>query len=233
MRLANAISRRMSRPQLERSRTKLPDRVYKKLKQQILTCRLAPEHRLIESELCAVLDVSRTPLREAFNRLSLEGLVIAAPPSGYIVAPLTIEDIRDLTELRRAVESEAAALAAQRATPEDIRVMESSATFSYKQGDRSTYASNLERNRSFHLAIARASHNSRLEAIVTSVLDQVQRAIYFGLDAAIDAKLATAEHFQLIAAIKSRSPRKARELMAAQIKTGQKAILKAYTQLDL
>jgi DNA-binding GntR family transcriptional regulator len=99
-------------------RLNLPDRVYSKLKQQILTCRLAPEHRLIESELCAALHVSRTPLREALNRLALEGLVVAAPLAGYIVAPLTIEDIRDLTEVRQIVESEAAALAAQRRDPD-------------------------------------------------------------------------------------------------------------------
>lgn len=211
-------------------RLNLPDRVYRKLKQQILTCRLAPEHRLIESELCAALHVSRTPLREALNRLALEGLVVAAPLAGYIVAPLTIEDIRDLTEVRQIVESEAAALAAQRATEEEIRIMESSATLTYKQGDRRTYALSLERNRAFHLAVAHASRNPRLHSIVTSVLDQVQRAIYFGLDAAIDAKLATAEHFELVEAVKARSPRRARELMAAQIKNGERGMLKACTQ---
>ena len=159
--------------------------------------------------------------------------MVPVPAGGYMVAPITIEDIRHLTELRQILESEAAHLAAQRASEEDIAAMESFATLTYKQGDRSTYVSSLEQNRSFHLAVAKASHNPRLEAIITSVLDQVQRAIYFGLDAAIDAKLATAEHFELIAAIKSRSPRRARELTATQIKNGERGMLKACMQLDL
>lgn len=233
MRHTNVVSRRLSRPQPQIARANLPDRVYRQMKQQILTCRLLPERRLTESEQCAALRVSRTPLREALNRLALEGLVVPATPGGYIVAPITIEDIRDLTEVRQIVESEAAFLAAQRATEEDIRTMESFARLSYKQGDRSTYVLSLGQNRSFHLAVATASRNPRLETIVTSALDQVQRAIYFGLDAAIDAKQATAEHLELIAAIKSRSPRRARELMSSQIKNGERGMLKACMQLDL
>lgn len=233
MKPSKLVSRRLSRPQPAVLRANLPDRVYRQMKQQILTCRLLPEGRLIESEQCAALCVSRTPLREALNRLALEGLVVPASPGGYIVAPITIEDIRDLTEVRQIVESDTAFLAAQRATEEDIQTMESFARLSYKQGDRSTYVLSLGQNRSFHLAVAAASRNPRLEAIVTSALDQVQRALYFGLDAAIDAKQATAEHLDLVAAIKSRSPRRARELMSLQIKNGERGMLKACMQLDL
>ena len=228
-----ATVRRLWRPELPTLHTSLPGRVYRELKQQILTCHLLPEHRLIESEHCAALHVSRTPLREALNRLALEGLVVPVPAGGYMVAPITIEDIRHLTELRQILEAEAAYLAALRAAEEDIAAMESFASLTYKQGHRSTYVLSLERNRSFHLAVAKASRNPRLEAITISVLDQVQRAIYFGLDAAIDAKLATAEHFELIEAIKSRSSRRARELMAAQMKNWEKGMLKACMQLDL
>lgn len=233
MRHASAFSRRLTRPHTEAARANLPDRVYKKLKHQILTCGVAPERRLIESTLCAAFRVSRTPLREALNRLALEGLVVAAPVSGYAVAPLTIEDIRHLNEVRQAVESEAAALAAERATAEDLQAMQANASLTYKQGHRSTYLLSLERNRAFHLAVAHASHNPRLETLVTSVLDQVQRAIYFGLDAAIDAKLATAEHLQVIEAIKNHAPGRARELMAAQIKNGERGMLQACTETGL
>lgn len=232
MRLASPFSRRLSRPHAEAARANLPDRVYKKLKHQILTCGVAPERRLIEATLCAAYGVSRTPLREALNRLALEGLIVAAPVSGYAVAPLTIEDIRHLNEVRQAVEAEAAALAAQRATGQDLQAMQANARLTYTQGQRSTYLLSLERNRAFHLAVARASRNPRLEAIITSVLDQVQRAIYFGLDAAIDAKLATEEHYQVIAAIKSRSSRRARELMAAQIQNGERGMLQACIEPD-
>jgi DNA-binding GntR family transcriptional regulator len=233
MKHASAFSRRLFRPHAETARANLPDRVYKKLKRQILTCSVAPERRLIESTLCAAFRVSRTPLREALNRLALEGLVVAAPVSGYAVAPLTIEDIRHLNEVRQAVEAEAAALAAERASTEDLQAMQANAKLTYKQGHRATYLLSLERNRAFHLAVAHASHNPRLEALVTSILDQVQRAIYFGLDAAIDAKLATEEHLQVMEAIRNHAPRRARELMVEQIKNGERGMLQACTETNL
>src|SRR5260221_9345559 len=67
----------------------LPDHVYAVLKQGILSCALQPNERLVEKKLCAELHVSRTPLREALNRLSHEELVSFQPHAGYRVAPIT------------------------------------------------------------------------------------------------------------------------------------------------
>ena len=64
--------------------------------------------------------MSRTPLREALNRLGLEGLITLEPYKGYEVTPMRLEDIRNLSELRGIVESETAARAAHRATPAEI-----------------------------------------------------------------------------------------------------------------
>lgn len=97
----------------------LADRVYQALKHRILTCTFKPGDQLIEVELCAALNVSRTPLREAFNRLAHEGLVIASPYRGYSVAPLSTEAFQQLCEVRRIIEPQVAALAAERAPPED------------------------------------------------------------------------------------------------------------------
>ena len=64
----------------------LPDHVYAVLKQRILSCALKPDERLVEKRLCDELRVSRTPLREALNRLSHEQLVAFQPHAGYRVA---------------------------------------------------------------------------------------------------------------------------------------------------
>ena len=69
--------------------TALPDRIYATLKHRILTCAMRPGERIVEKELCKEMQVSRTPLREAFNRLSLEGLIVLSPYRGYAVAPVT------------------------------------------------------------------------------------------------------------------------------------------------
>ncbi|MDO8836976.1 MAG: GntR family transcriptional regulator, partial [Vicinamibacterales bacterium] len=79
----------------------ISDRVYATLKHRILTCVLLPGQRVVEKELCAEMGISRTPLREALNRLALEGLVVLRPYRGYVIAPLTVADFRELCELRR------------------------------------------------------------------------------------------------------------------------------------
>src|SRR5450759_1269023 len=78
----------------------LPDRIYATLKHRILTCAMLPSVRIVEKDLCSEMQVSRTPLREALNRLALEGLVTIAPFRGYAVAPLTIDGFRELCEVR-------------------------------------------------------------------------------------------------------------------------------------
>src|SRR5579884_2621059 len=82
----------------------LPDHVYAVLKQRILSCALLPNQRLVEKNLCEELGISRTPLREALNRLSHEELVSFQPHAGYRVAPITLEGFRNLIELRTIVE---------------------------------------------------------------------------------------------------------------------------------
>jgi DNA-binding GntR family transcriptional regulator len=213
------------------TREALPDRIYAALKHRILTCRLLPGQRLIEKELCAEMNISRTPLREALNRLGLEGLITLEPYKGYEVTSLTLDDIRDLSEVRTIVESETTALAAQRATQEEIENLAEMASLQYTPGNRATYENYLRENSAFHLALARCSHNRRLELIVASVIDQIQRPLYMGLDVGLDAEEATAEHMVIVDAIRNRDSRLARRLMRDQIAEAEKRMIAALTPL--
>lgn len=207
----------------------LPDRVYEVLKHRILTCALPPGQRLIEKHLCAELGVSRTPLREALNRLAHERLVGLTPYRGYAVTPVTLEDVRSLCEVRRIVECESAALAAERATPQEIEQLAGLAELHYRPGQRETYQDYLRANSAFHLAVVRCTHNLRLETIVMSVLDQVQRPIYLGLDVGLDPVAATAEHLETVAVIRARDPAGARRLTTEYMVGTERRILEAIT----
>ena len=205
----------------------LPDRIYSALKHRILTCSLPPGQRLMENDLSRELGVSRTPLREALNRLALEQLVFLTPYRGYAVTPLLLEDISKLNELRLILESESAALAAERANQQEVKQLKSLAKLSYQPGDRATYEQYLRDNSAFHQALVRCTRNARLEAVVASVLDQLQRPLYLGLDTGLDAKAATAEHYELIDAIAQGNAKRARKVMAEQIKRAEMRILAA------
>ncbi len=85
-------------------------RIYKELKQDIVTCKLAPGLSISELEMCNRYDASRTPVREACRRLGDESLMQMTPFRGYSITPLTIEEYRNLHELQTVVEPAVAAL---------------------------------------------------------------------------------------------------------------------------
>lgn len=205
----------------------LTEWVRQRLKEQILDCTLAPGARIVEKDLCAKMGVSRTPLREALNRLSQEGLVNLIRHRGYQVTPITVQDLRDLFEVRRIVESESAYMAATRSNPEEISELRRLAELPYLPGDRKTYKTYLRNNTAFHVAVARCTRNGRLVSMVRSILEQLQRPIYLGLDVGIDSKRATGEHLDLVKAIEARDPELARQVMVAQNRNGEQRILQA------
>lgn len=90
------------------------DRAYAALRDEILDGELAPGAPLAELEQAARLGVSRTPIREALSRLIADGLVTARSPRNLVVTELSEERIRNVYELRQALETDAAAIAARR-----------------------------------------------------------------------------------------------------------------------
>jgi DNA-binding GntR family transcriptional regulator len=205
----------------------LPDRIYATLKHRILTCSMPPGQRIVEKELCAEMHVSRTPMREAFNRLSLEGLIVVQPYRGFVVAPVTVEDYKELCELRRIVEGGSAALAAERATPEAVERLLAVAETRYTPGDKGTYEGYLRANSAFHLELVRSTGNRQLESIVMSALDRHQRPLYLGLDVGVDAKASTGEHYEIVDAVKRHEPERARRLMVEHIGKAEERIVHA------
>ena len=75
-----------------------------RLRADLLACRLKPGERLVINQLCQKLNVSLGAVREALSRLTSEGLVIAEPQRGFRVAPISAEDLKDLTAVRLEIE---------------------------------------------------------------------------------------------------------------------------------
>lgn len=94
------------------------DAAYTALRDDIVEGRLAPDTVLGEVEQSERLGVSRTPVREAFSRLTAAGLAVQAPGRGTVVSPISLADVDHLFELRIPLETQAAHLAALRAEPE-------------------------------------------------------------------------------------------------------------------
>ncbi len=185
-------------------------RIYQELKLDIVTCALAPGLSISEQEMCDRYKASRTPVREACRKLCSESLMQMIPFRGYSIPPLTIEEYRNLNELQEIVEPAVAALAAERASEAQIKEIESWASYEYYAGQKNSYYTFLEWNRSFHICIAAASRNLAFLDVVRNVQTRLMR--YYYLVIAMDSygQELIAEHQALVRAIKTGNPELAR-----------------------
>ena len=173
---------------------------------------LLPSRSFSEAEFANRYRVSRTPVREACRLLQNEGLITIIPFRGYFVASLTGLDFHNLQELQFVVDPAAAALAAQRATVEQVRKMESYARYEYKVGTKASYYEFLQRNFNLHVGIAQATGNRELTAVVANVHTRLMRYFYPGLFLDGYGPDLVAEHCRIVEEIRKRNPQKARQL---------------------
>jgi DNA-binding GntR family transcriptional regulator len=153
----------------------LRDVVFNTLRQAILRGELKPGERLMEIQLANKLGVSRTPIREAIRKLELEGLVLMIPRRGAEVAEITEKSLRDVLEVRGALEELAVKLACQKITDEQIQELcmaEKEFEMALSSGDVTVYA---EADVKFHDVIYCATDNQRLIQLLFNLREQMYR----------------------------------------------------------
>lgn len=153
----------------------LRDVVFNTLRQAILRGELKPGERLMEIQLANKLGVSRTPIREAIRKLELEGLVLMIPRRGAEVAQITEKSLRDVLEVRRALEELAVQLACLRMTAEGMEHLKKAAEdFESVLGDEDITVV-AEADVAFHDVIYLATDNERLISLLNNFREQMYR----------------------------------------------------------
>ncbi len=153
----------------------LRDVVFNTLRKAILTGELKPGERLMEIHLANRLGVSRTPIREAIRKLELEGLVIMIPRRGAEVAQITEKSLKDVLEVRRALDALCAELACDRISDEEKeRLRQACNAFDHATvtGDATTIAA---ADVAFHDIIVQATGNARLIQLINNLSEQMYR----------------------------------------------------------
>ncbi len=166
---------------LDQSNLSLSRQAYEQLRDQIITLKLAPGDLLDEGELMKKLNLGRTPIREALQRLSCEGLVVIRPRRGTYVSSLSLTDLQQLFELRQELEGFAAALAAERATETDLGLLTQALAPLDMTPEPVDNFTCVEVDRAFHLALAHATHNKFLEAQLARLFNLQLRLLYLAL----------------------------------------------------
>ncbi len=150
---------RRSQPALAPTAPSLTDRAYGELEELIVTLRLKPGSAVSEAELSQRLDIGRTPIREALQRLARERLVTILPRRGIIVSEINVKGQLRLLEVRREVERLVARSAARRATPEERERFAGIARDFVKSARGNDEVAFIRVDREFNELSAEAAHN--------------------------------------------------------------------------
>ena len=153
----------------------LRDVVFNTLRQAILRGELKPGERLMEIQLANKLGVSRTPIREAIRKLELEGLVLMIPRKGAEVAEITEKSLKDVLEIRRALEDLAVRLACEKITKEELKELKKAGDEFKKVLKSQDITEVAEADVRFHDVIYMATDNPKLIQLLNNFREQMYR----------------------------------------------------------
>ncbi|OAT77159.1 GntR family transcriptional regulator [Mangrovibacter phragmitis] len=196
------------------------EKVYEKVKGLAIDYHFRPGERVNEVELAAQLGVSRTPVREALNRLAKDGFMNFVPNKGFYSRDLTPEGVRELYEVRMVIEQSTFRFACQRATDDEIAattaIWEEVSQHRPPQNDQD-WAKIAEIDERFHMEIARISHNSRLYEMLDSLNSLSRFFRRIDLETPVRRNNAYDEHVDIIAALRQRDIEKGVALIEQHI----------------
>src|SRR5450759_440425 len=229
----------MSMPDLKPvSRVTLGEQVAGQLAAQISDGRWLPGDKLpSETDLCATLHIGRSTLREALKSLAFVGLVQMRPGEGTYVLNgtrllidrlrahgvlKTEKELRDVGEARLILETELAALAAERLEPADLENLEEILDqMKHSLGGEGRDYADLDVE--FHLAVAKCSKNQMLHELLMPIRGILQEFIAKSQELPGIKCEAHEHHTKILAALRQRNPEKARRAMRAHLQTCEKA----------
>jgi len=148
--------------------------LYLTLRKSILNGEIQPGKRLTEVEISKKMEVSRTPVREAFRRLETERLLIRTPGGKFIVANPDTQEIREIYLVRSVLEGLAAKIAASKVKPQDLRELKNAVQKMEEGIKKNQITWVVDSNLEFHQLIVRMSGNHILTQTLNRLWDTIQ-----------------------------------------------------------
>lgn len=204
----------------------LQEQAYRAIRSRIVSCRFRPGERLNEAEVAALLDLGRTPVRQAFDRLSIEGLVTVYPRQGVEVRGLEMGELLEIVEARLVNECHAAGLAALRATPADLAGLEEILLRSTAATDVRETEQLMHLEREFHGAVARIAGNAVLEGILRNLQDRAIRFWFIAAGRQPHRRSVVAQHADIAGAIAAGNHAAAEAAMRRHIEDLRASVLR-------
>jgi DNA-binding GntR family transcriptional regulator len=202
---------------------------YEAIKAMIVTGQLAPGQRVTELDLAEQLQVSRTPVREALNRLQRDGLVVERPRTGFAVVQFDETMLREVFDLRLELDSYATRLAVLRITDEQVmsltEILDKCDELARTDPSPRGRLEEMELGMELHRQIARISGNSLLAELLDGLLVKCQVYVWMELTQLDEFHAARADHRMIVEAIAARDADQACEHSRSHIRQSRDGIL--------
>jgi DNA-binding GntR family transcriptional regulator len=211
-------------------RRSVPPQVYELLREKILTVQLKPGESINERWLADWLGVSRTPIREAINRLSANGLIAIVPNVGTSVSLIDAGKVEEFNLIRTSLETMIVRLAAERFDDEADALLRDLIDRQIATLARPDLIENIVVDTEFHRAIAGIGGLSATWAILQHVMDEILRVRHLSVRLPRPLQEPIDEHLAILAALRTRDPERSARAMKAHLDASYGHIVAALAQ---
>lgn len=208
-------------------RRSLTDQIVTELRRQIITGQLPEGAPLRQEKLAAELGVSRVPLREAIRQLEAEGLVVSELHKGTVVSSLSLEELRELFEIRLRLETWLFEAAIPRMTEQNFTIAEAITDEAMASGSVENWG---ELNWRFHEELYRPSGNFIALKLLRTVHDNANRYVNLQIAVAEDVERELADHRALTAFARLGDIRRGVDTLRAHIQRVSRNLIASLTE---
>ncbi|HEY7967579.1 MAG TPA: GntR family transcriptional regulator [Solirubrobacteraceae bacterium] len=202
----------------------MADRAYDRLRDRIVTLQIPPGAPINEDALGREFEMGRTPVREAIQRLALENLVTVFPRRGTFASEINITDLAAISDVRVQLEGHAAFRAAERITAAQLGELDALLEELRASGAIEDAAELMALDARVHRLVHRCAANPYLEQTLSRYFNLSLRIWHLVLERLPHLPARVHEHSDLLEAIRTREPQRAREIVADHIATFESEI---------
>lgn len=194
---------------------------YDEIKRRIITCAFKPGEALSEAGIGAALEIGRTPVHQALDRLMVDGLVEVLPRKGVIVRPLSLDELYDIIDVRRVLECHCVELAARNARKDELAELDDILHLSKEAARHRDIEELMQLDRQFHAVLAHASRNAVLIELLGKLHDRSLRFWFVSLRASDHHWRVIDQHARIVEAVRNGDGAAAKGAMSTHIEAFQ------------
>jgi DNA-binding GntR family transcriptional regulator len=201
-------------------------KIHEHLREQLLNGEIPPHDHLIEAKIAEDLGISRTPVREALHSLELEGLIESIPRVGYVVKPISEQEVEEICQIRAAIEGLAANWAIEKAHGKLIQELEKNISVSEEKVSKGDVRSFVDMDAQFHEIISKFSGSQRLLELAQTLRRHMLRYRIQSIYVVDNVLRAIDGHKGILRAIKNRGVEEVHQAIRYHMEQAKKDVLR-------